>query len=158
VAENSKRERILVKVVALVDGIAAINYTTREQPADPKELTNYPVTRFPMAAITGGLPVPVERDSQRPGGQLMKAVSNMGIDIVVYGQYGVTGAGAQNPDTIISNLADELWRVLQAEPTLGFKWVLGLDISPQPVKAVFRPYFAFSFTATITYVHDKGGI
>jgi hypothetical protein len=158
VAENSKRERVLVALVAVVDAITSLNSTSREQPADPKELASIPITKLPMAVITAGLPVPDENDMQRPGAGLGSARSTMDVNIIVYGQYGVAGAGAQNPDTVISNIADDLWRALQATPNLGFKWVSKMNVRPTPTKAVFRPYFAFSMTAAITYVHDKGGI
>jgi hypothetical protein len=104
-----------------------------------------------MAIVLGKLPVPVIKESDRNRDAHL-VQSRLGIDVLVYGQDNV------DPDTAISNLADEVWRTLFANYTLGLRPVLRMEIDPDANVAVWAPYYAFKMLVTITYVHDKGGI
>lgn len=150
-ASNSKREQLLLKVKALLEGINAISFVDRKPLQGISDLQAYPQTQLPLAVVLGGMPVPDEKFSDRTR-KLDKVASTLGVNVIVYALDNVT------PDTTISTLADDVWATLYQDITLGFKWVLGLRIVPEADIAVWDPYVAFSMRVNITYLHDKGGI
>lgn len=151
-AENSKRERILEELKERCGLIPEINQVKRVRPS-LSDLSNFPSTIFPLAAITAGLPQPSRphKAATKKGVVTDYYISNLDVEIVVYDTENV------EPDSRISFLADELWRVLQGNQTLD-GLLLEMDIVPHPVTGVFHPYIAFKFVLKIKYSHTIGGI
>lgn len=150
-AANSKREQVLVKLVSLVDGLSSISKVARIQPTGMQELQSYSSQQLPLAVVLGGLPMPNEKYSAQTR-RLDLAVSDLAIDIFVYAMDNT------NPDTTISSLADDLWALLYADITQGFKWVINTKVLPEPSTGIWHPYCGFNIRAIITYKHTKGGI
>ena len=73
-AKNSKREQIIVYHVNMVSKIPSIKYVTRTQKS-LSELAAFAITQFPVAAVVGGLPVPLEKTPSLPHGDEMPRTS-----------------------------------------------------------------------------------
>ena len=151
-AGNSKRERILVKVVSNIEAIAAIEQTTRVQPNTLDDIRRYSSGQMPLVAVIGGVPQPTEHISGRKPGGVDVVLSKLGIDLYVYFM------DNENPDSTLSSLMDDLWATLYADQTLGFKFVTGVIISPKVEIAAWPPYVAFSLVMNVNYHHTTGGI
>jgi hypothetical protein len=69
----------------------------------------------------------------------------------VYGQDNVA------PDTLVSNLADDLWALLYQDQKMG-----GLVVETRLIldeeNEFWHPYVAFKLTVQVKYKHDTGGI
>jgi len=150
-ASNSKREQILAKVKTPLEAVSAIETVERKPLQGISDLEAWPQTQLPLAVVLGGMPVPSEKLSDRDI-KLDKVRSTLTATIVVY------ALDNENPDTKISNLADDVWAALYADMTLGFSWVLSIRLTPDADVAFWEPYAAFSIKAEITYIHTKGGI
>jgi hypothetical protein len=150
-AVNSRREQLLVKVVAELNALASIGTVERIQPTGPSELENYAAPQLPLAVVLGALPTPNIKFSQRER-NVDIVVSDLGVDIFAYALDNVT------PDTTISTLADDIWAALLADITHGFKWVISTKVLPEPGAGIWHPYCGFNMRAIITYKHGKGGI
>lgn len=151
-AANSKRERILLKLVEELKSLRTIKFVDRVQPQGIADLQKYPVTQMPLAVVLGRLPSPEYKLSTRTGHTVDKVKSTLGVDILVYAQDNVT------PDSTISLLADDVWTKLLSDETHGFKWVLGTHIIPETNVGVWDPFCAFSMLVNIQYMHTKEGI
>jgi len=152
VALNSKRERILVALVAELVDLPSIKTVDRMQPAGLSSLKGYAETQLPLVCVCGQLPRPTQKRSTHTGHTIDKVTSVLGINLFVYALDNV------NPDSTISNLTDDIWAKLLADETHGFKWVLGTDIAPNINTAVWNPYCAVNMQVNVEYLHDKGGI
>jgi hypothetical protein len=150
-AANSKREQLLVKVVADIGAIASINTVKRIQPNGLSDLNSYAATQLPLAVVLGNLPTPNLKLSQRERNADV-AISDLAVDIFVYAMDNV------NPDTTISTLADDVWVKLLEDITYGFGWVITAKVLPEPGTGIWPPYCGFNMRAIITYKHGKGGI
>jgi hypothetical protein len=150
-AANSKREQLLVAMVALGNGLTAINTVKRIQPTGLTELKAYTGPQLPLAVILGGMPIPNPKLSQQTR-RMDKAISDLAVDFFIYALDNTT------PDSTISTLADDLWVALWADVTQGFKWVIGTKVEPEPGTGIWPPYCGFNMRATITYKHGTGGI
>lgn len=151
-ALNSKRERILTKIVTELEALDTIKTVDRVMPNGISELEGYAATQLPLAAVVGNLPRPEYKMSTRTGHTVDKVTSELGINVFVYAEDNVT------PDSTVSQLADDIWRQMLADETHGFKWVTRTWIVPEVNVAVWAPYCAFNMLVNVTYLHDKGGI
>ncbi|RLC88911.1 MAG: hypothetical protein DRJ03_01330 [Chloroflexi bacterium] len=149
-AANSLRERILVQLVSTVSDVEAIS-TVRRTKQSYAKLKEFAVTQFPVVAIVGRLPQPLEHIKGRAPGGADLFVSDLQVDFFVYGM------ANEDEDTLVSNLADDLWAVLHADQTvnnLAISTSLVFTEDPQ----YWPPFVAFKLTATIKYKHLIGGI
>jgi len=151
VASNSKREQILTTVRTKVLALGSILQVERKPLQGLADLEAYAQTQLPLAIILGGMPVPTEKFSDRTR-KLDKVISELPVTVLVYALDNVT------PDSTISTIADDIWVTLYNDITLGYRWVMGLDIKPDANVAVWDPYVAFRMLVNVTYLHDKGGI
>jgi hypothetical protein len=152
VAQNSRREQILIKLEAALEALDSIKTVERTLPNGLSDLDNYAEPQLPLAAMVGNLPKPVYKISTRDGHTVDKVTSVLGVNLYVYAHDNVT------PDTTISTLADDVWRQMLADETHGFKWVSGTEVHPDINTAVWAPYCAFNMLINVTYLHSKGGI
>lgn len=150
-AANSKREQLLVQVVAHMTALSSISTVKRIQPTGPSDLQSYSGPQLPLAVVLGGLPIPNPKLSARTR-ELDVAISDLPVDLFVYALDNVT------PDSTISTLADDVWVKMLADITQGFDWVFGTKVLPEPGIGIWLPYCGFSMRAIITYKHGKGGI
>lgn len=149
-AIDSIREQILVHLKALVEGLSSIKTVTRTKQSYAG-LEEFAITQLPLVAVVGRLPQPVEHINRRVPGGVDLIVSALPVEFYVY------STDNENPDTLISNLADDLWALLYADQTLGglaISVLLKFSEDPQS----WPPYIAFRITATIKYKHTIGGI
>lgn len=151
-AHNSKREQLLVKVVSELEQLNSIKTVDRVMPGGLSDLEQYAATQLPLAAVVGKLPDPTYKLSTRTGHTVDKVTSVLGINLYVYALSNV------DPDSTVSELADDIWAKMLADETHGFKWVTGTQLIPDVNVAVWAPYCAFNMLVNITYLHDKGGI
>ena len=85
-AKNSKREQILVyHQNYLIGRVNSINTVVRVMP-NYSDLQQFAVTQFPLAAIVGRLPVPIEKVSSRDGSAVDIIISSLKIDNFIYMQ------------------------------------------------------------------------
>jgi len=150
-AAGSKRELILNAVAAKVLALDSILQTERKPLKGISDLQAFAQTQLPLTIILGGMPVPVDKKSDRTR-KLDKVVSKLGVDVLIYALDNVT------PDSTMSSIADDVWVTLYEDITLGYKWVLDLEIVPDARVAVWDPYVAFRMLTNVTYLHDNGGI
>ena len=64
-AANSKREQLLAKIKTTLEGVSSLSFVDRKPLQGLAELQEYPQTQLPMVVVLGGLPVPVEKASDR---------------------------------------------------------------------------------------------
>ena len=150
-AANSKREQILTAIKTTLEGISSIVKVERKPLRDMAELEEYPHTQLPLAVVLGGLPVPVDKVSDRDIA-LDRVRSAVTATIFVY------AIENDNPDTKISTLADDVWAAMYNDMTLAKDWVIGMHIIPEMETAYWYPYVAFSMQVEIIYLHGKGGL
>jgi len=150
-AENSKREQIIMADYALVSAVSSIKAVQRVMPAFA-ELENFAQTQFPVCAIVGRLPVPLEKRSTREI-NVDQIISEIKVDVFTYLQE----RAGQNVDTEISNIADDLWAALYNDQARG-GLVIDTIIQINEKVNVWNPFAAFQITAIHKYVHYTGGI
>lgn len=155
-ATNSKREQILEKLVDLIEDIPAISTVQRVRPAFT-DLENFAGPQFPMVAVVGKLPSPLPHVAGRRTGLHDQFISALEIELYCYALENV------EPDSKISDLADDLWAKLHSDPTLitdDYPGGLTLEvrISPEVQVGIWDPYIVFKMTCTYKYVHGTGGI
>jgi len=149
-AENSKREQIILYVVNLLKEISSIGTVVRKMQAY-SDLESFALPQFPVAAVVGRLPVPGPKVSGRKPGGVEIIQSSLAVDIFVYIQDNV------NPDTAISTIADDIWVKLYADQTKG-NLVISTTLELDENHAYWEPFVAFKLTDNSIYVHDTGGI
>lgn len=151
-ADNSRREQILVQVVSDLGSIPAIEQVKRVQPNTLDDIRRYSTGQMPLAVVIGGMPKPTEHISGRGPGGVDIIVSVLKVELYCYFM------DNENPDSTLSSLLDDIWAALYADQTLGFKFVQGVTIDPKVEVAAWPPYVAFSLTFNVTYNHTTGGI
>jgi hypothetical protein len=149
-AENSKREQIILWIVSLLEDISSISTVTRKMQAY-SDLEEFALPQFPVAAVVGRLPVPLEKKSGRKAGGVEIVRSKLAVDIFVYIQDNV------NPDSAISTIADDIWVKLYADQLKG-GLVIDTTLNIDENHAYWEPFVAFKITDNSIYVHDTGGI
>lgn len=153
-AKNSIREQILVyHEKYLIGKVKSIKTVIRTMPSYD-DLQQFAVTQFPVAAMVGRLPVPEDRRlSSRGLTSLERDVitSTMKIDNTIYLME------AENPDTEISNIMDDVWAKVYSDLTYG-GLTIGLEIIPEEETGVLDPFVAFRLVTEVKYQHSRGGI
>lgn len=149
-AANSMREQIIVYVKDKVAELASIKTVSRVKQTY-SQLQQFAVTQFPLVAVVGRLPLPVEKVSGRTRVKIDLIISELPIDLYVYFQDKVT------PDETLSNLLDDLWSKLYEDETMGdlvISTLLTVDEEPE----YWEPFVAFRITVKVKYKHTTGGI
>ncbi len=152
-AENSKRERIIREVISRLKTISVINVVKRAKQTRAS-LSEFALPQFPITATVAGLPKPVEKKSNRRVAGVDIITSVLPIQIYIYDMYNVID---DDLDSKVSSLADDVWRVLYAEPTwngLAIETLLSIEWGPE----YWDPFLAFNLTANIKYLHTTEGI
>jgi hypothetical protein len=152
VAENSKREQMLEALRLLFEDLDSLKTVQRIRPSFA-DLGNFASTQLPVLALVAGLPKPQEKWSGRVQGTPDKFRSVLVCEMYVYALANV------DPDSMVSNLADDIWAKLYSLPNLGMpNTVLQVEIEPTVSVGHFDPYVVFKMDAHITYIHGTGGI
>lgn len=149
-ADNSKREQIILWIASQLGDISSISTVVRKMQAY-SDLETFALPQFPVAAVVGRLPVPIEKKSTRKPGGVEIIKSTLAVDIFVYIQDNV------NPDTSISTIADDIWAKLYADQLKG-GLVIDTTLNIDENHAYWEPFVAFKLTDNSIYVHDTGGI
>lgn len=151
-ADNSRREQILLALKTLLESLPSIKKVERRQPTSPADLKLIAGTQMPFLAMIGGVPQPKEhKSSQMPGG-VDVVISELKANLFIYFM------DNDSADSTLSDILDDVWTKTWSNQTLGFKFVHGISISPNTEVAVWEPYVAFSIVMTITYNHTTKGI
>lgn len=152
-AANSKRERLLLAVVAALETVAGIKSVVRRRPT-LEQLEGIAQTELPKIAVTAGLPVPNPHLSELQKTRLRdKFLSDLSVDVVLYD---LLYDDAQY-DTKVSFLVDDLWVALNADQGWN-KLAVSTVVAPDMDVAIWSPYLAFKMKLTIQYIHGIGGI
>lgn len=152
-AANSKRERLILAVVAALEGMAGIKGVVRRRPT-LEQLAGIAQTELPKIAVTAGLPVPNPHWNERQRTRMRdQFLSDLNVEVVLYDllydddQY----------DARVSSLVDDLWVILNADQGWN-KLAVSTVVAPDMDVAVWDPYLAFKMKLTIQYIHGIGGI
>lgn len=148
-AANSKREQIILTDKALVETVGPLKSILRVMP-QKSELDSFAQTQFPVAAVVGRLPIPLEKRSGRTP-DMDQIISELKVDIFVYLQVN------DNVDSEISDLADSLFGALYKDQQRGNLCIETL-VKINEKTNVWAPFAAFQITAIHKYVHGIGGI
>ena len=155
-ADNSKRELIILELISNIEDIGSIVTVERVRPSFA-DLGNFAETQLPLVAVVGKLPKPVPKRSGRQTGVVDKFISDLEIDLFCYAMDNV------NPDSKVSDLADDLWAKIYSDPILitddyldGL--TLQVEVMPEIQIGIWDPYVIFKIVCTYKYVHGTGGI
>jgi len=146
-ALNSVREQIINHVVSTLTGVESLSYVNRRRMTDLDELKSVPTTQLPYISVTGGLPEPQQKQSGRRYGNVEVVRSMLAVEIVCYQLAPV------DPDTVLSNLLDDIWSALYADQTRG-GIALGTELIPQVEPVFIQPYILFRVVCNVSYMHD----
>lgn len=149
-AENSIREQLLEAVKDQLETLTAIKTIKRIQPTF-NDLSAMAGPQLPLIAIVGQMPVPVQKISRRVSGGVDRFRSKLAVDIFCY------ALDNDTPDTLISDLADDIWAVLYADQTWS-GLAIGTEVIPETQIGRWDPYIAFKMLCEIEYIHGIGGI
>lgn len=149
-AENSKRELIILRIIEELESVIWVKQVKRVRPT-MAELMNYAGTALPLITVEAKLPVPIEKKSSRRPGILDVFLSKLPVEIFCY------ILENENPDSIISNYLDDLW-VKMYEDVLKDGLCLTTIVTPQVETLSLAPYTAFGIEVTLTYLHTTSGI
>ena len=152
-ALNSKREQIMLAVVAKLNTLTGILKVSRRRPT-LEQLTSIANTELPQIAVTAGLPVPNPHFDEQ--GRLKRRdlfISELGVEVVFYDML----YDDDSYDATISSFADDLWVALNSDQTWG-GLAVETEIEPDSDITVYDPYLAFRMKLTIKYIHGIGGI
>lgn len=148
-AANSLRERIIVANKTLVEAVPAVSHTERTV-QQYSQLQNFAETQFPVVAVVGRIPIPVEKHTGRDG-SVDLIISRLRVDFYCY------LLANEEPDTAISSLMDDLWVKLYADQKRS-GLVLSTEITADENYEWWAPFAAFKMTVTHRYKHGPGGI
>jgi len=148
-AENSKREAIILSDIALIESIPAIKTVARRLPSF-SDLQSFASTQFPAVAVVGRIPVPVNHVQSR-NGQVDLIVSELRVDAYVFIHENV------NADAKISNILDDFWAVLYTNPTRN-NLCMFTSLEATETTETWPPFVAFQLTCFHKYQHSIGGI
>jgi len=153
-AANSKREQILLRVVAEMEGLKpTIKKVDRKLPAGIEDLERYASTQLPLAVVVGRMPRKKDQQGGQRGTSATCVLIRSILDIEVYGYF----MDNINPDSTLSSLADDFYRILGADPSKG-GLVLDTEVIPDQAIGNWEPYVAFKFICRVTYTHTPGGL
>ena len=147
------REKILLKILEMVQGVDGIKKVVRQRPTltEFKSLSNQ---LFPYAIIEGQAPQPEKliQEARKGFGQVIRHRFRMKIDIYCY------YTQSADPDSDFGLLYDGLYRALYAGDELLAGLVDKMEIVPlDHHKTVFKPYYAFRMQIVVQY-DTNGGI
>lgn len=146
-ALNSVREQIINHVVTTLESVESLSKVNRRRMTDLDELQSVPTTQLPYISVTGGLPEPIQKQSGRRYGNVEVVKSILTVEIVCYHLAPV------DPDTVLSNLLDDVWAALYVDQTRG-GIALGTELIPQVEPVFIQPYILFRVVCNVTYLHD----
>lgn len=149
-ATNSKREQIIQANIDLISSLSWVNVVKRTVP-QYKDLKNFAITEFPVVAVVGRLPVPIEKKSSRTAARVDQIISRLVVDGYVYLMVN------EEVDNLISNRADDIWKKLYTDPTRG-NLVVDLEVKLYEEIQTLSPFAAFKISAIHKYIHNTGGI
>lgn len=150
---GTRREAIITQVVTELEALSTIKTVERKK-LQYAQLQNFALPQLPVAAVVGRLPVPRAHREQRLSGKRGRAdilLSRLIIDVYVYFQE------RTDPDTVLSNLTDDVWRTLYADQTKN-DLVIDTEVLLDENVEYWDPYVAFRAQCIVTYKHDTGGI
>jgi len=155
-AENSRRELMLIEVVDTIEELSSIREVKRTR-IGFNDLGMYSGEQLPLVAVVGKLPKPTPKRSGRAPGISDKFVSDLGVELTCYAMDNV------NPDSTVSNLADDLWAKIYSNPTLvtddySDGLAIQLDVEPEIQVGIWDPYVVFKMNCVYKYIHGTGGI
>jgi hypothetical protein len=155
-AGNSKREQILLKIVSNLEELVpeVVKKVSRRLPADLSDLDRRAATQLPLIVVMGKLPRLVETHGggrSNRSADCQTAVSALPVEVYCYFM------DNEDPDSTLSSLADDLYRVLNSDPSKG-GLAIKTRVLPDSNIGAWDPYVAFKFLVEITYVHSLGGI
>lgn len=155
-ATDSKRELILSEVVDLIESLDSIMAVKRTR-LSFADLGNFTGPQLPLVAVVGSLPDPTPHISGRQASGSDMFISSLSVDLSCYAM------DNENPDTTISNLADDLWAKIYSSPRLETTdyprgLVLGVAVKPELKTGIWDPYVVFKMACIYKYVHGIGGI
>lgn len=153
-AENSKREQIITKLVENLKALPDIRTVERNHPSF-EELKQFAPTQFPVIGVLGGLPSPLLEANHRGG--RVGPIGPIRSDMIVQLQF--VACVNQDYDKWISYYLDEIWAAVYGDPKLGGKnWVDKITIEPDIQTGFDPPYIVFFCDVTVTYIHDTTGV
>jgi len=147
---NSVREQLILEVKDRLGELAGIKTVMRVMP-EYSDLQSFAVTQFPAIAIVGRLPLPVQKKSSRRPAGVDTFLSQLSLDLYCYLMVN------ENVDTEISDVLDDIWAKLYADPTRG-GLATETEVTMEDNVVYWPPFAAFKVIAKITYQHDTGGI
>ncbi|TVM16018.1 hypothetical protein DPQ33_13730 [Oceanidesulfovibrio indonesiensis] len=143
----TKREKILAHVAGELGRLGWVRGVLRralERPREAGEMAGG--TQLPLVAITGALPVLQGSLAGNP------SLSVSELELAVHGY----GMERDKPDSILSEYAADVRRQVMADTTQG-----GLALWTKPLTRqhadMLPPYFGFTLTFGIGFVHDLSG-
>lgn len=149
-AENSKREQIIVADKTIIEAVNSIK-TVKRTVQNYDDLKLISSKQFPLCAVVGRMPVPkVHRNSRCTIDQI---ISTLKVDIFTYLQQNVES----EIDTDISNIADDLYAALYTDQHRG-GLVTKSEVQIHEDHEYWPPYAAFKITVKHEYVHGTEGI
>jgi len=154
-AANSKRERIILQVVSEMESLipSVLRTVKRQLPAGIEDLDRFASTQLPLACVLGLLP---EKESLQGGNRGTSADCSLvksKLDVQVFGYF----MDNVTPDSTLSNLADDFYRVLNADPSKN-GLAIGTEVLPDSNVGNWEPYVAFKFVCRVTFIHSLGGL
>ena len=149
-AENSKRERIIVADQTIVESVASIT-TVGRTVLQYAKLQEYSSKQFPVCAVVGRMPVPTVHRSTRCS--VDQIVSELKVDVFTYLQQNVES----KIDTDISNISDDLFAALYTDQQRG-GLVVKSEVQIHEEHEYWTPFAAFKITIVHQYVHGTEGI
>ncbi len=147
-AADSKRERIILALIARLHGLGWVRTVARRPYAYAEELDSFAQTQFPVVSLLAQLPKP---EQERRAGAGKEFVSTLDVDLYVF------ALEASTPDAALSSMLDDLWRALFQDRRLG-GLALDLTVLPETEAAHRPPYVGAWLRARVTYVHDHLGM
>ena len=150
-AENSKREQIIVADLAIVKAVNSIKTTERTVP-EFETIKNAAVTQFPMCVVVGRMPVP-KNAHRATRCRIDQITSELKVDVFCYLQQNVES----KIDTDISNLADDLYAALYTDQLRG-GLTTKTEVKPEEGTGYWPPLAVFKIIVTHEYVHGTEGI
>lgn len=150
-AENSRREQILLSIISVLENMSSIQSVGRKQPNAETGLRRIPGTQLPRAVVLGGIPQPVPHKSGRDGTvDIFRSI----LEVKMFFYF----MDNTDPDSTFSSLLDDAWAALYADQRFGLNFVVRTVINPHPLSAIWPPYGMFAIIAKVIYFHTKGGI
>lgn len=152
-AANSKREQIILAVVAELETLSSVSSDSiKRRIPTYEELSNFALPQLPVIAVVGGLPKPVHHKVTRVKGITKDVfISELTISLFTYFQDYV------DPDSTLSSLLDDIWVKLYADQTKG-GLVISTTLTPNVSQDYWDPFYAFKVDVKMQYTHDIGGV